>query len=184
MTTDSETPHIEGIGRFEIQGDRERLIPYRLKAFATLALDEPAIYLDTDMVVLGKMDLALLLGNKRYAFCNRSFDRMAGFNGKQRGLDFSENDGRPMGFVYPILACFSVFRHGSDWAKLYDLCQSLPDKYLQWYGDQEALREFVNNLRADEFNLVEESQYACLPEHSDRNSPLIIHHEGNRKNEN
>jgi hypothetical protein len=182
MCTDAETPAIEGVTRFEQQVDRERLMTERLRCYAALKLETPAVYLDTDMVVRGRLNLNMILGDKKYAFCNRSFDKMTSFNGNQRGLDFSEHDGRPIGLVYPVVACFVAARTSADLWPIFDLCLKLPDKYHRWYGDQEALREFVNTLKASEFNLVEESLIACLPEYIGSSSPLIVHYKGARKN--
>jgi hypothetical protein len=182
MCTDAETPVIEGVTRFEQQVDRERLMTERLRCYAALKLDKPAIYLDTDMVVRGYVNLPAILGDKTYAFCSRSFDRMVPFNGQQRGLDFSEHHDRPMGLVYPYVACFIAARSSVDLWPIFDRCLTLPDKYHRWYGDQEVLREFVNTLKASEFNLVEETVVACLPEYIGNSSPLIVHYKGARKN--
>jgi hypothetical protein len=182
MITDVDTPVIEGVTRFEQQIDRERLMAERLRCYAALKLDKPAIYLDTDMVVRGFVNLPAILGDKTYVFCNRSFDRMVPFNGQQRGLDFSEYHDRPIGLVYPIIGCFIVARTSADLLPIFDLYLRLPDKYHKWYGDQEALREFVNTLKVSEFNLVEEAIVACLPEYIGNSSPLIVHYKGARKN--
>lgn len=182
MCTDSATPALEGVRRFECEVDRDRLMVARWKAYAELALDKPAVYLDTDMIVRGFVGAAALLGDKKYVFLSRSFDRMVPFNGQQRGLDFSEHHERPMGLVYPIIGCFIITRSGAEWKSMYEACAAQPDKYQRWYGDQEVLREMLNTLKASEFNLVEESMFACLPEHADRHSPIIVHYKGNRKN--
>lgn len=182
MCTDAETPVIEGVERRELPVDRERLMVERWRAWAELNFDTPAVYLDTDMVVRGLLNIPALLGDRQYVFCNRSFDRMVPFNGRQRGQDYSEHDQRPLGVVYPLLGCFTVTRGAEQWRFMNEKYAALPDKYQRWYGDQEVLREMLNTLKAHEFNLVEESQYACLPEHADKHNPLIVHYKGNRKN--
>lgn len=182
MCTDSTTPEVTGAERFECEVDRERLMPSRWKAYKELNLAEPAIYLDTDMVVRGQIDTSSLLNGKRFVFCRRTFDVLTPFNGNQRGLDFSEHADRPIGIVYPILGCFVITRNGTEWASLYDRCAALPEKYQKWYGDQEVLREIINELKAQDFNLVEELSYGCLPEHADKGAPFIVHYKGGRKN--
>jgi hypothetical protein len=182
MLTDTVTPGLQGAERREFDVACGSLMTERLRAYTELGLQEPAVYLDTDMVVLGRINVPELLGDKKYAFCNRSFDRMIPFNGQQRGLDFSEHADRPIGLVYPYLACFIAARKSEDLLPLYDRCRALDVKYQQWYGDQEALREFVNTLKVSEFNLIEEAVIACLPEHIGNNSPLIVHYKGARKN--
>ncbi len=182
MCTDIDTPEIEGTERRGFKVDRTRLMVERWRRWSELEIDGPAVYLDTDMVVRGVIDPAAILGGKKYAFCNRTFDRMVPFNGQQRGLDFSEHHDRPLGVVYPILGCFTVTRSTKEWQMLYDLFEQQPDKYQSWYGDQEVLRNILSDLKVSDYNLVEESQYACLPEHADKHSPLIVHYKGNRKN--
>lgn len=182
MCTDSATPALEGVRRFECEIDRDYMMLSRWKAYAELALDKPAVYLDTDMVVRGMVSAAVLLGDKRYVFCSRSFDRMVPFNGQQRGLDFSEHDQRPIGLVYPVLGCFVITRSGAEWKSMHEQYTTLSDKYQRWYGDQEVLRDLLNTLKAQEFNLVDESVFACLPEYADKHSPFIMHYKGNRKN--
>lgn len=182
MCTDSDTPAINGVERRELPVDRERLMVERWRAYAELGLEHPAVYLDTDMIVRGVINLPALLGDRNYVFCNRSFDRMVPFNGQQRELDFSEHDQRPIGVVYPLLGCFIITRSAEQWRVMCERYAAQPDKYQRWYGDQEVLREMLNTLKAQEFNLVEESLFACLPEHADKHSPLIVHYKGNRKN--
>lgn len=182
MCSDAATPALEGVERFDFQVDRERLMTSRWKAYKELNLAQPAVYLDTDMVVRGRVDLPALLGDKRFVFCRRTFDLMNPFNGSQRGLDFSEHDQRPVGTVYPILASFVATKSGAEWSELYERCAALPDKYHKWYGDQEALRDAVNSLKAADFNLVDEAVYSCLPEYAEQCSPFIVHYKGNRKN--
>lgn len=181
MCTDEASPVIEGTERREFSIDRERLMVERWRVWSELGLEQPAVYLDTDMVVRGVINVPALLADRNYVFCNRSFDRMVPFNGSQRGLDFSEHHDRPLGVVYPVLACFTITRSAEQWRSMHELCAALPDKYQRWYGDQEVLRELIGTLKVKEFNLVEESQYACLPEHLDKHSPFIVHYKGNRK---
>lgn len=182
MCTDSATPALEGVRRFECEVDRECLMLSRWEAYAGLNLEGPAVYLDTDMIVRGFINAPALLGEKSFVFLSRSFDRMIPFNGQQRGLDFSEHDQRPIGSVYPILGCFVITRSGADWEMLHGDYERLSDKYKRWYGDQEVLRDAVGKLKAQQFNLVEESMFACLPEHAHAHNPLIVHYKGNRKN--
>lgn len=182
MCTDAATPFLEGVKRSEFEVDRERLMMSRWRTYKELNLDRPAVYLDTDMVLRGRIDLPALLGDKCFVFCRRTFDLMNPFNGSQRGLDFSEHDGRPIGTVYPILGSLIVTRSGAEWSELCERYAALADKYHKWYGDQEVLRDAVNSLKAVDFNLVDEAIYSCLPEHAEKHSPFIVHYKGNRKN--
>lgn len=178
MCTDAATPLVQGVERIERLVEREYLMHHRWLAYRELGLNEPAVYLDTDMIVRGTIDVELLLSDKDYVFCSRSFQKNAGFNGQQRGLDFSEYHNRPINDVYPVLGCFVITRDSSKWTALVAAYEKLADKFKRWYGDQEVLRDFRGAV-----NYVEESRYACLPEHADQHTPYILHYKGNRKNE-
>lgn len=182
MLTDTVTPGLQGVERREFDVNPDYIMTERLRGYTLLGLEEPAVYLDTDMVVRGFINLPAIIGDKTYAICSRSFDRMMPFRGQQRGLDFSEHADRPIGLVFPYLACFIAARKSEDLLPLYDRCRALDEKYHRWYGDQEALREFVNTLKVSEFNLVDEAAVACLPEYLGNNAPLIMHYKGARKN--
>lgn len=177
MCTDAATPAVPGVERVEREVNREHLMVYRWRAYLELGLAEPAIYLDTDMIVRGAIDVAPLLGQADYVFCSRSFQKEAKFNLHQRGLDFSEYKGKTIGELYPHLGCFIITRDSSQWAALVAAYEALDDKFKRWYGDQEVLRDFRGAV-----NYVEESRYACLPEFANQFSPYIVHYKGNRKN--
>lgn len=177
MCTDLNTPQVEGVERREFNIDRAYLMPERWRVFAELNLSEPAIYMDSDMIVRGAIDAKRILGDKDYVFCKRSFNKEAIFNTRQRGLYFSEYEGRTIGDIYPILACFIIARSGAFFEPLHGACLALPSKFKIWYGDQEVLRDFKGKI-----DFVDESRFACLPEYLGQHAPFIVHYKGNRKN--
>ena len=177
MCTDTLTPIVDGVERREFSVDRERLMYERWRTYAELGLRETAVYLDTDMIVRGAIDATAILGDKKFVFCSRSFNKNSGFNGYQRGIDFSEHDGKPIGTVYPVLGCFVITRSSEEWKELFARYEKLGDKWKRWYGDQEVLRDFKGDVK-----YVEEANYACLPEHVGKTAPFIVHYKGNRKN--
>ena len=102
QVTDRDTPTIPGVTwSHAADVDRERLMLSRTSAWADLGLDEPALYLDTDMIVNGPISPVRALGEGLAAMCRRSYNRDADFNPHQRGLDFSEYAGKTMDEVYP-----------------------------------------------------------------------------------
>jgi hypothetical protein len=184
--TDLETPEIRGVDqRVEVVGDRSRLMTYRLKAFASCGLDEPAMYLDTDMLMVKPVNPATLLGTSRIAMCRRSFNIQTPFNGRFRNLDFLEYDRQPMGDVYPFLACCTVTRDAKIWGELLEILSGLDEKFHLWYGDQEALKIFARDVaydRRSELSFLPESVFGCLPEEGDFvPNAAIIHFKGARK---
>ncbi len=158
-------------------GDISNLMTFRLQAFSALGLQEPAIYLDTDMLVLTKLDSEVILSGADVACCERSFGRDSLINTSFRGMNLSEYKGKTLNEVYPILAAFTVTRTSSFWSVCSDRLQELDKKFHFWYGDQEAIRD-VAGLNRFDVRLIPESIYACLPEFSKRTSPKVIHFKG------
>lgn len=158
-------------------GDTSNLMTFRLDAFTGLRLYEPAIYLDTDMLVLTELNSEDILAGADVACCERSFGRDALLNTSFRGMDLSEYDNMTMGEVYPILAAFTVTRTFDFWAACAERLLALEDKFHFWYGDQEAMRDMA---RLNRFNLrlIPESVFACLPEFAQRTSPKLLHFKG------
>jgi hypothetical protein len=180
MCADILTPVLQGITqRVNVAGDRDKLMQFRLDAFASVKLERPAIYLDTDMVVREKINPSALLGSSDITVCRRAFQRNALFNTKLRGLDFSEYSGRTLDQVYPYLACATVTRTYKPWFEMAMALRRMDPKFSIWYGDQEALKAYASTKN---FGMLSESEYACLPEKVDvRFPPKIIHYKGGRK---
>lgn len=167
----------------EVTGSFDQIMASRIKAFSDLRLEHPAIYLDTDMEVIAPINPVKLLdaNNKKVLFCRRTFNQNSEFNTLFRGMDFSEYLGKTLGEVYPYLGCATVAKDWRIWDELYVYVQQIHPKYLEWYGDQEAIKKFVaNNLRTIGF--IDEYMYGCLPEYFELYSPKIIHYKGKRKN--
>lgn len=180
MCTDMMTPFVRGVTqRVNVQGDRNKLMQFRLDAFAKARLNNPAIYLDTDMVVQEKINPTELLESFNVMMCRRSFQRDAGFNINLRGMNFSEYRGKTLDQVYPYLACATITRNHEPWDSMAMMLRVMDPKYSVWYGDQEALKAYATS---EKIGTLDESEYACLPEKVNRNfPPKIIHYKGNRK---
>jgi hypothetical protein len=174
--TDKKTPNIAGVSRrVEIDGDRSKLMTYRLEAFAKCGVAGAAIYLDTDMLVLRQIHPRAILGNQKIAMCQRNFSRDAGFNGNFRNLDFREYHGRPLGEVYPYVACCTITKTPAIWADLEAILRTLNPKFHLWYGDQEALRIYAERQPQSIVPLPERI-YGCLPEANEHVSTAAILH--------
>ena len=180
MCTDKDTPDVMGITeRREFDLDRDRLMTSRLKAFTELRFDEPALYIDTDMIFVGRVVVEDLLDDRDVAMCRRDFMREAIFNVEQRGIRFDEYEGKTIDEVYPFVACATATRNGDPWKEMYETLKDMDQKYHKWYGDQEALREYA---KKHECGHIPESVVGCLPEFMDVHDAKIIHYKGpNRK---
>lgn len=149
---------------------------FRLEAFSSLNIDEKAIYLDTDMLVINKFDIDI--NHYDAILCKRSFDLDNLFNTSFRGMDLSEYQNMTLGDVYPFLACFTVTKSSAFWKEACNILKSLDKKFHYWYGDQEALK-IIQAKNMFNIDTVQESIFACLPEQADKfNLPNIIHFKG------
>jgi hypothetical protein len=149
---------------------------FRLEAFSSLNIEEKAIYLDTDMLVMNKFDIDI--NHCDAILCKRSFGLDKLFNASFRGMDLSEYQNMTLGDVYPFLACFTVTKSSAFWKEAFNILKSLDKKFHFWYGDQEALK-IIKAKNTFSIDTVQESIFACLPEQADKfNLPNIIHFKG------
>lgn len=180
--SDNISKRIEGVTDiFRFDGDVNNLMTYRLQCFASLDIKKPTIYLDTDILVLNRIDPDELLGAEDVALCERVFDRNNFINTSLRGMDLSEYSGRTLGQVYPFVACFTITKSNSYWRDCYENLFFLDKKFHYWYGDQEAMRNVFKTQKYKTL-LVPESKVACLPEHfSEKYAPLALHFKGEKR---
>lgn len=165
--TDAGTPQINGVSRrVEVDGDRRRLMTYRLRAFRESGINRPAIYIDTDMLCIRPIDAAALCTEHPIRFCTRQFSVDAAFNGRFGGMDFMEYDQRPLGQVYPFVACATVAPDSGVWTSLERELSSIDPKFSIWYGDQEAMRRFAERSGMSPAHGLPETAFGCLPEQS------------------
>ncbi len=177
---DAGTPQINGVSRrVDVDGDRRRLMTYRLRAFRESGINRPAIYIDTDMLCVRPIDAAALCREHPIRFCARQFSVDAGFNGRFGGMDFMEYDGHPLGQVYPFVACATVAPDSGVWASLGRELSSINPKFSIWYGDQEAMRLFAERNGILPSHGLPETVFGCLPEQSEYlSSASLIHFKG------
>ncbi len=165
QVTDKESPglpEVDAVERFPAFSG-ERLMLERLQGFSELGLNEAAYYIDTDLLWYRPPPAPndVLEGDVRIAACTRSFDKQMLLEGKTHGQSFGEYFGQPLGEVFPILASVTSTRTSDVWKEVLDVLLALNEKYLVWYGDQEALKRYV---RTTPYVPLPEEQYACLPE--------------------
>ncbi len=177
--SDQDTKKISGVTDvFRIQSKTENIMIFRLEAFYKLGLKKPAIYIDTDLILLSAINAYELLETDEVAYCQRSFGSNDQINISFRGMDLSEYKNKTVGEVYPIIACFTVTRSFQFWLDCYNNLLQLEEKFHKWYGDQEAMRNIIN-LGMYKSRGLQEAQVACLPEFFNQKSPpLGMHYKG------
>ena len=175
--TDLASKEVDGVDKvFRYDGDIKNLMTFRLEVFSLLNIQEKAIYLDTDMLVINKFDIDITHCDA--ILCKRSFDLDKLFNTSFRGMDLSEYKNMTLGDVYPFLGCFTVTKSPDFWKEALNIQKSLDKKFHYWYGDQEALK-IIEAKKIFNIDTVKESIFACLPEQIDElNLPNIIHFKG------
>lgn len=183
QVTDHHTPTLDGVTWVApTEGDMRFLMEWRTRGFSELGLADPAMYLDTDMIVHRPIFPEELLGDAHIAVCRRSFNRDALFNVRQRGQDYTEHAGKTLDQAYPYVGCCTVTASSAAWEELSALYDALPDKYKVWYGDQEVLRDYVDSMPSTWVEYLPEHEFACLPEFADKYPKhAITHYKGNRK---
>jgi len=178
--TDLATPEISGVSAVNrVRGDTTHLMTYRLLSFARLQREEPALYMDTDMLCVAPIDPPNVLGGCDVAVCNREFSCGALINTRFNGLDLGEYEGRTLGQVYPYVACATITRSAGFWEDCLANLQTLHRKFHTWYGDQEAIRN-VLAWGKYKVGLLPESVYGLLPDaHAPKSvSPRLLHFKG------
>lgn len=179
QVSDEVTPSIPGIARrHTLRVDRYELMSMRLDGFAGLKLGYPAIYLDTDMILLHHCDSKQIIGDKEIVMCRRSFNKESIFNHSFRGMNLSEYKGMKLDDVYPYLACATVTQSSDVWESLAAILEGLDPKYRVWYGDQEALKIFKTRRPLSCGSFLENT-YGCIPENlTEYPSARIVHFKG------
>jgi hypothetical protein len=176
--TDLSTPEVKGVDNvFRYDGDIKNLMTFRLKCFSELKLNIPAIYLDTDMLVVKDLN-DLIINCGKIGLCRRDFNRNALFNTNFNGMNLSEYSGMTLDEVYPYIACCTLTPSFEFWSEASSALDKLDRKYHFWYGDQEAIRKVAKNIKSEDMIYLPESIYGCLPEHVMKFDPKIIHFKG------
>jgi hypothetical protein len=176
--SDAATPAVEGVDQVaRSTGDPNQLMLFRLQSFADLAITEPALYMDMDMVCVRRIDPGAILGDAEVALCKREYGlKTPALYG---GMDLSEYAGCMIGEVWPYVACCTVTRTPQFWADCRDNLLTLDAKYLRWFGDQEAIRNVAATNRYKVCHLPE-SEYGHVPHDKTGGTPSLIHFKGRK----
>jgi hypothetical protein len=163
--TDKVTENIDGVNEtLRIECDRKNLMTSRLNAFSQLKLNENAIYMDTDVLLVRPITLDLFLEHDVY-LCLRSHGKKNILNHQIKMLDLSEYENKELGVIYPYIACFTYTRNYLFWEDCLEILNSLDKKFHVWYGDQEALR-IINDSKKYDIGYLDESSICNLPDFS------------------
>jgi hypothetical protein len=180
QVSDHATPPVDGVTRVERRNvDAGNLMLSRTAAYADLAITEPTLFLDTDMICLEPLDVAAALSDGAAAVCVREYNCDMPLDPFAMDVDLGTHAGRSLGEVYPYVGCAVISRNQEFWQACLDEYRRLPRKFHRWFGDQEAIRNVVN-ARRDRIRWLPESIYACLAdvETDATKRPKICHFKG------
>ena len=188
--SDPESPAVEGVSEvLRFAPEASYLMTFRLLCFSQLAISEPTIFLDTDMICIQRLDPTEMLDGNDVAVCRRQFGLTnpisAGFVGTDlefEGKDFAEYAGKTYGQIYPYVACATVTRNGEFWAACLANLRQLDRKFHFWFGDQEAIRNIVDSEKY-RVGFLLETIYGCLPETPRRGRARLLHFKGHGRKE-
>jgi hypothetical protein len=160
--SDSDTSAVEGVDEVvRFDGNTENLMFFRTAAYARLAFIGPTLFLDTDMICIDSVDPNRALDDGDAAVCLREYGRDMLLDPTAMGIDLKEYTGRTLGDVYPYIGCAVICSSTEFWAACVEEMLRMPSKLHRWFGDQEALRNVVNQ-RKGRIRWLPESEYACL----------------------
>lgn len=182
QVSDQSSPSVKGIDyRHNVSGNNANLMSMRLLGFGDLKLKKPAIYLDTDMIVVRECNPIKILGEKKICMCARSFNKGDIFNSSFREMNLAEYRGMTLNDVYPYIACSTVTESYAEWDTLAAILDELDPKFKVWYGDQESLKSYASQWPSS-VTFMPESEFGCLPEHyKEISATRILHFKGERR---
>ena len=187
--TDYSTPECKNADeciRYEL--DKDKLMLSKLKAYAEYPVDEPTVYIDTDMIAVKSMQSFKPL--KSITVCKRSFDKRAlinedhiskfNYESKRVGqFDINSLINKRIDEVMPYLACFTVVNNNEFWSKCLNYLMTLDRSFHIWYGDQLAIKQVVETYPQNDICEIQESASSCPSYAYEKSSEaFFIHFKG------
>lgn len=164
------------------EGDVSDLMKFRTEAFSKVEFENNTsnIFLDTDMLVIKKINTELLFNQSPSVLCQRFYDVDEPVNFNYMNLKMFENINKKLGDVWPILGCFIALKKENVFKEVNDIYNQLEKKYYKWYGDQIALKIFYEKNKKN-IKLVNEKIYANAYPDENYLDSYILHFKGSKK---
>lgn len=181
--TDKRTPILsELVTKFlRIDGNKDNLMFLRSKAYQAYKIENPTLFVDTDMLVIKEINVNQIFENKKYIFLERYYDGQINPEYlKHHKLE--QYNGKTWKEFCPYLGCFIGAKDQKLLKEIHKNYNNLDHHYRKWNGDQMALIETFKN--SNEINLVSEKFYANpLKDDVEFNNIFILHFKGALKNQ-
>ena len=177
--TDLNSPKITGVDEvFRFNINQNKIMEGRIFAYSKLNLNEPSLYLDTDMLIIKKIPFNLFIDKAEVILLNRSFNKESLIPEVFRGQTYKEHNNGTLSQIYPYIGCFVIANNKNFWPTCYEIYKTLEDNYKFWFGDQKVLKMVVN-YKKFKFAFLQESEFACPPYFIDeKKAPFVIHFKG------
>jgi hypothetical protein len=136
--SDKATPRVVGVTTCKNMKLSPRIMVARLEAYASLAVKEPTLYLDADMLVTQDFDLPSLAPNE--VGVTRRDESDGGLINWRFPVEFPEFEGKTFPEVMPYIYSFVYVCSEILFVRQLNALRKLPKKYQLWYGDQVTLK--------------------------------------------
>jgi hypothetical protein len=139
--SDLDTPEVEGVSRCQRMKLSPLMMVARLEAYRSLAISEPTLFLDADMMIVKPFDLPALQPNE-IGVTPRT-DR--GEINWRAPIEFPEFKGKTFGDEMPYIYSFLYTSTPDIFARQLDQLRKLPRRFQEWYGDQVTLKRELDS---------------------------------------
>lgn len=181
--TDRFSPEVKDVDKcYRFDGYIKNIMKLRMEAYSKVKSIENSysIFVDTDMLVLQKINEAELFQNFNTIFCKREIGLGLNVNINFKNMNMVEYKNITLGDAWPYLGCFIALKNHSPLIEMNEIYNKLDKKYKIWYGDQIALKKFVN-IHSKTISFVGENEYAYLPNGNQIPSKTkILHFKGEK----
>jgi DNA-binding response OmpR family regulator len=141
--SDRDTPQVDGVSVCRREKLSPRIMVARLEAYASLAVKEPTLYLDADMMIVRPFDLPPLQANE-IGVTSRT-DRTE-INWRFP-IEFPEFQGKYFSDVMPYIYSFVYASSEVLFVRQLNLLRKMSKRFQLWYGDQVTLKRELDSGR-------------------------------------
>lgn len=184
QVSDYDTKQIDFVTNcYRFNGNKHHLMKFRIDAYSNIPIDTKSenIFLDTDMLLIQKLDLKKFFHKNETLFCERFYNRDNLVNISLHNLDMLEYKDQTMAQAWPFLGSFIVTKNNNFFKELSEIYCQLEEKYMFWYGDQIALKKYFS-IHKKSISIASESIYSHLPNKNKyENYAKILHFKGQKK---
>jgi CheY-like chemotaxis protein len=141
--SDRETPQVEGVSVCKRVKLTPRIMVARLEAYASLAVREPTLYLDADMMVVRPFDLPPLQTGEVGVTPRKDHVKI----NWQFPIEFPEFQEQYFDMVMPYIYSFVYARSEVLFLRQLNLLRKMSKRFQLWYGDQVTLKKELDSGR-------------------------------------